>query len=78
MKKATLLYAEVRNSSGTIGFMGRRESIKHKTLRTSIGLKRTTKDSLDHNKSPGQSYDGFLRQLIALWERMDRQRFRDS
>jgi len=56
--------------------MRHRKNVKNKTLRTSIGLQRTTKDSLDHSKSPGQSYDGFIRQLIALWERMDKERFR--
>ena len=37
--------------------------------RTTIGLKLTTKDKLDINRAPGQSYDGFIRQLVGLWER---------
>jgi len=41
--------------------------------RTTIGLRRSTKNSLNHNRSPGQSYDGFIRQLLSLWERMQRE-----
>jgi hypothetical protein len=37
-------------------------------FRTTIGLKRTTKDKLDKNRAPGQCYDGFICQLIDLWE----------
>jgi len=55
-----------------------RRNRKREAERTTIGLKRTTKDRLDHSKSPGQSYDGFIRQLIALWDRMDRESYRDS
>ena len=36
--------------------------------RSSIGLKRATKDKLDKNRAPGQCYDGFICQLIDLWE----------
>ena len=38
--------------------------------RTTIGLKKTTKDGLDRNRAPGQCYDGFICQLIDLWERV--------
>ena len=38
-------------------------------LRTTIGLKMATKDKLDKNRAPGQCYDGFLCQLVDLWER---------
>ncbi len=37
--------------------------------RTTIGLKNTTRDKLDKNRAPGQCYDGFIRQLVDLWER---------
>jgi hypothetical protein len=37
--------------------------------RTTIGLKTTTKDKLDKNRAPGQCYDGFICQLVDLWER---------
>ncbi len=37
--------------------------------RTTIGLKQTTKDKLDKNRAPGQCYDGFICQLVDLWER---------
>lgn len=36
--------------------------------RTTIGLKMTTKDKLDKNRAPGQCYDGFISQLLDLWE----------
>ena len=35
---------------------------------TTIGLKKTTKDRLDHFRAPGQCYDGFICQLVDLWE----------
>ncbi len=38
-------------------------------LRTSIGLTMTTKDKLDKNRAPGQCYNGFICQLVDLWER---------
>ena len=38
--------------------------------RTTIGLKITTKDKLDQNRAPGQCYDGFLCQLVDLWEKI--------
>ena len=37
--------------------------------RTTIGIKKTTKDRLDKNRAPGQCYNGFLGQLVDLWER---------
>ena len=37
--------------------------------RTTIGLKSVTKDKLDKNRAPGQCYDGFICQLVDLWER---------
>lgn len=42
--------------------------------RTTIGLKMTTKDKLDKNRAPGQCYDGFLCQLVDLWERINSNR----
>jgi hypothetical protein len=36
--------------------------------RTTIGLSKLTKEGLARNKAPGQSYDGFIRQLVDLWE----------
>ena len=40
-------------------------------LRTTIGLKKTTKDGLDKNRAPGQCYDGFICQLVDLWEKVE-------
>jgi hypothetical protein len=37
--------------------------------RTTIGLKSETKSKLDKNRAPGQCYDGFIWQLVELWER---------
>ena len=39
--------------------------------RTSIGLKKTTKDGLDKNRAPGQCYDGFICQLVDLWDKVE-------
>ena len=35
---------------------------------TIIGLKKTTKWRLDKGRAPGQCYDGFLCQMMDLWE----------
>ena len=39
-------------------------------VRTTIGIKMTTKDKLDKNRAPGQCYDGFICQLVDLWEKV--------
>ncbi len=36
--------------------------------RTTIGVKAHTKDKLDCFRAPGQCYDGFINQLVDLWE----------
>jgi len=36
--------------------------------RSTIGLRRTTKARLDRSRAPGQCYDGFLCQLVDMWE----------
>jgi len=38
--------------------------------RTTIVLKTTTKIRLDRNRAPGQCYDGFICQLVDLWEKI--------
>jgi hypothetical protein len=35
---------------------------------TTIGVKKTTKERLDNKRAPGQCYDGFLCQLMDLWD----------
>ena len=39
---------------------------------TTIGLKKTTKWRLDKGRAPGQCYDGFLCQLMDLWEQKNK------
>jgi hypothetical protein len=36
--------------------------------RTTVSISTGTKNLLDRWRAPGQSYDGFLIQLISLWE----------
>ena len=36
---------------------------------TTIAIWKDTKDKLDKNKAPGQCYNGFICQLIDLWEK---------
>jgi len=38
-------------------------------LRTTIGLRSSTKQKLNRNRAPGQCYDGFIHQLVDLWEK---------
>ncbi len=40
---------------------------------TSIAVWKSTKDKLDRNRAPGQCYNGFIRQLIDLWEEAGRE-----
>ena len=37
--------------------------------RTTIGVRLNTKEKLDNNRAPGQCYDGFICQLVDLWEK---------
>ena len=36
---------------------------------TTIAIWRSTKEKLDKNRAHGQCYDGFICQLIDLWEK---------
>ena len=42
----------------------------HKTRkpRTTIGVTVATKNRMDSNRALGQCYDGFINQLVDLWE----------
>ncbi len=45
------------------------KSVNHrKTPRTTIGLRSATKVKMDEHRAPGQCYDGFLCQMVDLWE----------
>jgi len=37
--------------------------------RSTIGLKESTKKRLDRHRAPGQCYDGFIQQMVDLWEK---------
>lgn len=41
---------------------------KSNETRTTVGVKQSTKDKLDRNRAPGQCYDGFICQMVDLWE----------
>ena len=41
---------------------------KTNEARTTVGVRQSTKDKLDKNRAPGQCYDGFICQLVDLWE----------
>ena len=53
--------------------MGQKDNNRYKVLRTTIGLKKSTKTSLDRYRAPGQSYDGFVRQLLSLWKTLQKE-----
>ncbi len=44
----------------------------HKTPRTTVALRKTTKKQLDKMRAPGQCYDGFVCQLMELWKKNGR------
>jgi hypothetical protein len=54
--------------------MGLEELTKdyHRSQTTTIGLTKTTKARLDRNRAPGQCYNGFICQLVDLWEETNR------
>jgi hypothetical protein len=39
--------------------------------RSTIGLRMSTKEKLDRSRAPGQCYDGFLCQLVDMWEEVN-------
>jgi hypothetical protein len=39
-------------------------------LKTTISISRATKARMDKWRTPGQCYDGFLIQIVNLWEKM--------
>ena len=41
---------------------------KSTVIRTTVGVKQSTKARLDRNRAPGQCYDGFICQMVDLWE----------
>ena len=41
---------------------------------TTIAVWKSTKDKLDRNKAPGQCYNGFICQLVDLWEDSNKER----
>jgi len=36
--------------------------------RSTIGVRNSTKAKLDRSRAPGQCYDGFLCQLVDMWD----------
>ena len=46
-----------------------------KEPRTTIGIRKRTKAKMDRNRAPGQCYDGFICQLVGLWEKTKREGF---
>jgi len=43
-------------------------------LTTTIAIWKSTKDKLDRNRAPGQCYNGFICQLVDLWEKTGEER----
>lgn len=41
-----------------------------KKVPTTIAIWKSTKDKLNKNRAPGQCYNGFICQLVDLWERI--------
>jgi len=40
-----------------------------KEATTTIAVHKDTKKRLDESKAPGQNYNGFIAQMLELWER---------
>jgi len=41
---------------------------------TTIAIWKSTKEKLDKNRAPGQCYNGFICQLVDMWERIGEER----
>jgi hypothetical protein len=39
------------------------------TAHTSIAIQKETKERLNNSRAPGQSYEGFISELVEYWER---------
>ena len=39
-----------------------------RNTRSTIGVRNSTKAKLDRSRAPGQCYDGFLCQLVDMWD----------
>lgn len=37
---------------------------------TTIAIRKSTKEKLDKNRAPGQCYNGFICQLVDMWEKI--------
>jgi hypothetical protein len=48
---------------------GKQKSNCSNISRTTIALQQNTKERLNHNRAPGQCYDGFISELVNYWER---------
>jgi hypothetical protein len=46
----------------------------HNKNNTTIAIWKSTKDKLDKNRAPGQCYNGFICQLLDLWESIGKDR----
>jgi len=42
--------------------------MENKKTRSTIGVRNSTKAKLDRSRAPGQCYDGFLCQLVDMWD----------
>jgi hypothetical protein len=51
---------------------------KRTSDRATLGIKLSTKSKLDKNRAPGQCYDGFICQMIDLWEEVNGNHFNKS
>jgi hypothetical protein len=49
---------------------GQLENDGNNKLFTSIAIWKSTKEKLDRNRAPGQCYNGFICQLVDMWEQI--------
>ena len=43
-------------------------------IATTIAIWKSTKEKLDRNRAPGQCYNGFICQLVDMWERREEEK----
>ncbi|MBN1368608.1 MAG: hypothetical protein JW954_00040 [Dehalococcoidaceae bacterium] len=47
------------------------KDIESARSRATLGIKLSTKNKLDKYRAPGQCYDGFICQMLELWEEVN-------
>ena len=57
---------------------GRSKNNGNNKNNTTIAIWKSTKEKLDKNRAPGQCYNGFICQLVDIWEKTGEEKLYNS